>query len=107
MKRKRVLPPTYLLIAIITMVLLHCLAPILELIAYPLTLFGIVPLAAGIALNLMADSAFKKEQTTVKPFADRWCNALVCRLAQGPSSHSPKLVEMSGNDPSDRIDLRW
>jgi protein-S-isoprenylcysteine O-methyltransferase Ste14 len=68
MKRKRVLPPTYLLIAIITMVLLHCLAPILELIAYPLTLFGIVPLAAGIALNLMADSAFKKEQTTVKPF---------------------------------------
>ena len=68
MKRKRVLPPTYLLISIITMVLLHFLAPILELIAYPLTWFGMVPLAAGIALNLMADSAFKKEQTTVKPF---------------------------------------
>jgi len=68
MKRKRVLPPTYLLISIITMVLLHFLAPILELIAYPLSWFGMVPLAAGIALNLMADSAFKKEQTTVKPF---------------------------------------
>jgi len=68
MNRKRVLPPTYLLISIITMALLHFLAPILELIAYPLTLFGMVPLAAGIALNLMADSAFKKAQTTVKPF---------------------------------------
>ena len=68
MKIKRVLPPTYLFISILTMVLLHFLTPVSELIAYPLTLFGIVPLVAGIALNLMADSAFKKEQTTVKPF---------------------------------------
>jgi protein-S-isoprenylcysteine O-methyltransferase Ste14 len=68
MKRKRILPPTYLVISVITMVLLHFLAPISELIPYPWTLFGLVPLAAGITLNLIADSAFRKKQTTVKPF---------------------------------------
>jgi protein-S-isoprenylcysteine O-methyltransferase Ste14 len=68
MKRKRNLPPTYLFISITAMTLLHFLAPMSELIAYPWTLLGTAPLAAGIALNLLADSAFKKAQTTVKPF---------------------------------------
>ncbi len=68
MKRKRVLPPTYLVVSIVVMALLHFLVPISELIVYPWTLFGIIPLAAGITLNLIADSAFKKAQTTVKPF---------------------------------------
>jgi protein-S-isoprenylcysteine O-methyltransferase Ste14 len=68
MKTKRVLPPTYFQISIATMVLLHFLAPILIFASYPWNLLGIVPLATGITLNLAADAAFKREQTTVKPF---------------------------------------
>lgn len=62
------LPPTYLLISIIVMLLLHFLMSFSELIPYPWNLFGIVPLVAGITLNLLADSAFKNEHATVKPF---------------------------------------
>lgn len=35
---------------------------------YPWNLVGLIPLAAGVALNLLADAAFKKAHTTVKPF---------------------------------------
>ena len=50
------------------MVLLHVLIPVIEIIGFPWTLLGLVPLITGIALNLFADNAFKKAQTTVKPF---------------------------------------
>ncbi len=68
MKIKRVLPPTYLFISIATMVLLNLLLPIYDFAPYPWNLLGIVPLVTGIILNLLADAAFKKAQTTVKPF---------------------------------------
>jgi protein-S-isoprenylcysteine O-methyltransferase Ste14 len=68
MKIKRVLPPTYLFISIATMVLLNFLSPIYNFAPYPWNLLGIVPLVTGVALNLMADAAFKEVQTTVKPF---------------------------------------
>ena len=68
MKTKRTLPPTYLLISIVTMSLLHFLAPVSAVIPYPWTLLGAVPLIAGATFNLLADSAFKRAQTTVKPF---------------------------------------
>lgn len=68
MKSKRVLPPTYLLLSITTMVLFHFLIPVSDTAPYPWNLVGILPLLIGIYLNLMADAAFKREQTTVKPF---------------------------------------
>ena len=68
MKKKRVLPPTYLFVAITTMVFLHFLAPISNLTPYPWNLLGVIALVIGVTLNLMADAAFKREQTTVKPF---------------------------------------
>lgn len=68
MKTKRVLPPAYLLLSISTMVLLHFLMPVSETAPYPWNLLGILPMFMGIYLNLMADAAFKREQTTVKPF---------------------------------------
>ncbi len=66
--RKRVLPPVYLLFSLITIFLLHFLIPAGEIAAYPWNLLGLLPLLLGIALNLIADAAFKREQTTVKPF---------------------------------------
>jgi protein-S-isoprenylcysteine O-methyltransferase Ste14 len=65
---KRTLPPTYLFISITSMVLLHFLIPVTDIASFPWSLLGLVPLLAGIVLNLLADSAFKKAQTTVKPF---------------------------------------
>jgi protein-S-isoprenylcysteine O-methyltransferase Ste14 len=50
------------------MALLHFLAPVSVVIPYPWWLLGVVPFMAGATLNLLADSAFKKAQTTVKPF---------------------------------------
>lgn len=68
MNIRRALPPVYLFISIATMALLNVLSPIYNFVLYPWNLLGIVPLVAGITLNLMADAAFRKAQTTVKPF---------------------------------------
>jgi protein-S-isoprenylcysteine O-methyltransferase Ste14 len=70
MEKKRALPPTYLFIAIVVMILLHYLFPVAHIVAYPWRLLGGVPLLLGIALNLMADKAFKINYTTVKPFEE-------------------------------------
>ena len=67
-RRKRVLPPVYLFLSLLTMFLLHFLLPAGEIAPYPWNFLGILPLVLGIALNLIADAAFKREQTTVKPF---------------------------------------
>lgn len=64
----RVLPPTYFLLALVAMTLLHFLWPIHRYGELPLTLIGIAPLVLGIALNVAADREFKRHQTTVKPF---------------------------------------
>jgi len=70
MNKSRILPPTYLLIALFLMVVLSITFPIKKLIPMPLFLFGIIPLAIGIALNLIADQALKQAETTVKPFQE-------------------------------------
>ena len=68
MKRKQILPPTYLLFALVLMALLHLLIPLVRFVPTPWNLLGIIPLACGIALNLLADRAFHQVETTVKPF---------------------------------------
>jgi protein-S-isoprenylcysteine O-methyltransferase Ste14 len=70
MKREPMLPPTYVYAAIALMVALHFLFPVKKIIPFPWDLFGVIPLAAGVALNLSADSAFRKARTTVKPFQE-------------------------------------
>lgn len=67
-ERKRLLPPTYLLTSIVTMVVLRFLLPMRLIVTFPWTLLGLAPAALGVVLNLVADQAFKKNQTTVKPF---------------------------------------
>ena len=65
--KNEVLPPTYLLIAIVLVLAIHFVFPVLKIVPVPWNLLGIVPLACGIALNLIADRAFHQAQTTVKP----------------------------------------
>jgi len=69
-KDKKVLPPTYLLIAIVLMLVLHFLLPVYKIVPIPWNILGVIPLACGIALNLVADKAFRQAQTTVKPFEE-------------------------------------
>jgi protein-S-isoprenylcysteine O-methyltransferase Ste14 len=70
MKKNRILPPTYLLVAMVAMIVLHFAFPVTRIIPVPWNLLGLVPLGLGFALNLIADRAFKVVQTTVKPFEE-------------------------------------
>ncbi len=67
---KRPLPPTYFLGAIILAVAVHFILPVQQLLHFPRRLIGLLPLLLGILLNLLADQAFKKHDTTVKPFEE-------------------------------------
>jgi len=67
MKHLEVIPPVYLFLAIVIMVLIHFLLPWTKLLALPWNLVGVIPLALGIVINLVADKSFKKNETTVKP----------------------------------------
>ena len=65
---KKVLPPTYFLLALVGMTLLHFVWPLGRYLLFPLTLIGLAPLLIGVLLNLVADREFKRRATTVKPF---------------------------------------
>lgn len=65
---RQVLPPSYFFGAILLAVILHFLLPGYQLVTLPWRLLGLAPLVIGIVLNVLADQAFKKYDTTVKPF---------------------------------------
>ena len=64
------MPPTYLLIAIVLVLAIHFVFPGIKIVPVPWNPLGIVPLAFGIALNLIADIAIHQAETTVKPFEE-------------------------------------
>jgi len=69
--QKEILPPVYLLIALLIMLLLHWFLPLMEqIIPQPWNWLGTIPLGLGIAANLIADAAFNRHGTTVKPFEE-------------------------------------
>jgi len=67
---RNLLPPHYFFAAILLAVVLHFLLPVREILTYPWRLLGLAPMVIGIVLNLLADQAFKKHDTTVKPFEE-------------------------------------
>jgi len=69
MLAKKILPPTYLLISILVMVDLGLVFPIPRVIPPFWNLLGLLPVAFGVLLNLVADRAFQQAHTTVKPFS--------------------------------------
>ena len=68
MAERRLLPPAYLLGALVLTVALHWLMPVARWADYPWTLSGCLPLLFGFGLNIVADNALKHQGTTVKPF---------------------------------------
>jgi len=55
------------------MVGLHLLVPGVQLLTRPWVFLGLIPLLGGVAINLLADRAFKQQGTTVKPFEESSC----------------------------------
>jgi protein-S-isoprenylcysteine O-methyltransferase Ste14 len=68
MPRSKILPPTYLLLAIVLMLGLHLFLPLKRIMPTLWNLAGLLPLAAGVWINLLADQALRRAGTTVKPF---------------------------------------
>jgi protein-S-isoprenylcysteine O-methyltransferase Ste14 len=70
MKSAKILPPTYLLIAMMAMLVLNFLFPVAWIVPPVWNLLGLVFLVAGVTMNLIADKAFHQAGTTVKPFEE-------------------------------------
>ena len=68
MGRRLLLPPVYLLISIILMVILHCFLPIRCVIPVPFNAMGGLILALGLVLNIWSSGLFKRARTTIIPF---------------------------------------
>jgi protein-S-isoprenylcysteine O-methyltransferase Ste14 len=66
--RKSMMPPAYLLSAMVMMAFLHLVLPLRQVVTLPWRLVGILPLVLGLALNVTADARLKQCRTTVKPF---------------------------------------
>jgi protein-S-isoprenylcysteine O-methyltransferase Ste14 len=67
---RKILPPTWLLIAMLAMMALHFSLPGMGIIPRPWSLAGILLLALGITLTMIADDLIRKLHTTVKPFEE-------------------------------------
>ncbi|MFZ2095172.1 MAG: isoprenylcysteine carboxylmethyltransferase family protein [Anaerolineales bacterium] len=85
MMNRKVMPTTYLLIALLVMLILRFSQPLDQIIPTPWNFLGIVPLLLGIVINLFADKALHEANTTVKPFQES--NALVTGGVYGFSRH--------------------
>jgi len=66
----RPLPPSFLLIALLLMPVVHVLVPLRQIIPFPVNLVGVIPIVVGVFLDFAADAQFKRHRTTVKPFED-------------------------------------
>jgi len=73
--KKKLMPTTYLLVAMLFCTALYLLIPVAYIVPSPWNLIGLAPLFFGIWINLSADRAFKMAKTTVKPFEES--NALI------------------------------
>ncbi len=70
MNSKKIMPPTWLLAAIIAMVGLHFLIPLGLIIPQFWNLTGLLLITLGVSMNLVANRAFQRARTTVKPFEE-------------------------------------
>jgi protein-S-isoprenylcysteine O-methyltransferase Ste14 len=68
MKTNKILPPTYFVVSIILIAVIHFLFPVAKLIDMPWNLSGLLLILTGGTFNLLADRDFKRFKTTVKPF---------------------------------------
>jgi len=65
---RRIIPPGWLLVALLMSAALHHWVPIEQLLSPSVSRAGVVPLAAGVALAMSGLVAFRRSRTPVIPF---------------------------------------
>jgi protein-S-isoprenylcysteine O-methyltransferase Ste14 len=68
MKERKILPPTYVFLSVVSIIGLHFLIPVTKVVPSPWNLTGLLPLVMGIIVNIIAANAFEKANTTIKPY---------------------------------------
>jgi len=66
--KRRIVPPVYLLLTIVLMVVLHRILPIVQVISAPYRHAGWLLVVAGVAIGAIASAAFGRAGTPVVPF---------------------------------------
>jgi protein-S-isoprenylcysteine O-methyltransferase Ste14 len=67
-EQRKIVPPVYMLLALLAMVVLHYAIPLADLIAPPLSYVGLAPLAVGITICATAARMFDRAGTPIRPF---------------------------------------
>ena len=70
MKSTKIMPPTYMLIAMLLMIFLNFVLPIMTIIPNPWSLLGIIPVVLGVYVSVVTEKAFRDASTTVTPFEE-------------------------------------
>lgn len=83
---KKIMPTTWLLVAILLVLALHFVIPGPKVIPAGWNLLGILPVVIGVTLNMVADKDFHRANTTVKPFqvSSALLTGGVFRLSRNP-----------------------
>ncbi|HEV8354800.1 MAG TPA: isoprenylcysteine carboxylmethyltransferase family protein [bacterium] len=68
LRRPRFYPPIYFLFALIGILILHYFFPVGRWLDWPWRAIGIVILATGFTLGLVAAGEFRRRETTITPF---------------------------------------
>lgn len=63
-----IIPPVYLLISLLLMLVLHYQLPLLPLIPSPYSYTGVALIVAGLTLAVLGAGMFKRADTPVRPF---------------------------------------
>jgi protein-S-isoprenylcysteine O-methyltransferase Ste14 len=63
----RIVPPVYLLAAVIVMLLLHRFVPVRQLIGWPWRWIGVAVIVGGLAFGFSAVALFRRHRTTLRP----------------------------------------
>ena len=67
-KKRKIIPPVYLLITLVLMWLLQTFLPVYQYLHEPVAYLGIVLVFCGIVISAVSAGMFKKADTGIKPF---------------------------------------
>ena len=67
-KKRKIIPPVYLLITLVLMWLLQTFLPVDQYLYEPVAYLGIVLVFCGIVISAVSAGMFKKADTGIKPF---------------------------------------
>jgi protein-S-isoprenylcysteine O-methyltransferase Ste14 len=67
-QKRKVIPPVYLVVALLVMAALHFFFPVARFVEPPYSYLGVIPLVGGIVMAATASSAFRRASTPVLPF---------------------------------------